>query len=725
MNRIEEQQRASAQALQAAAEMHAAPEHVDTTRRVTVAALALAMAGCGGGGAAPPVTGPAPMPVPPPAPSPTPSPPEPAGRTWYIDPAGGDDAFEGSVLRPRRSLPTLAARDRVLLRRGTTLVVPGDYDPRADDVSFDAYLGSGDPASAERPTWTLSGRENFVIWTGDNEGLAFRNIRFYVPPGQTGRPALRLSVSKGIRRGVLLEDCDVIGDDGALVGLLSAPCAGLTVRRCVFACARASSFAYGASGCIFIKASEGTAPFSVTDMLWEDNRITSVNGPGLQIRSGSSSDDNVTRFSGRFINATLRRNRVSDCATSGVFLRCGFHAGVRVRSAAEHYGWDGLMFEDNVVENNGGSGVSIGPNTTDSTRRTTIQRNRVWNNGRRNGTTGGLQLMGLNAALIQDNDCRGNWTTSDFDGVNLFLDVWDEATLEMQTTGARNCVVTRNYCAEARGAGGSDYAAWLAEQNPNSSNAPSSGIRLYFARGNAVFSNVLVDNGSGIACDKSADNVIFNNTVRRSTMGFYEGVGMGTRGNVFANNVSLDCDWDFYGLGAEGWSPVVPTSAEVVLDATDGSFVRFEGDAQFAAVRFAVGGRNFFIRESADDTARLGLAVISWKSSDRAVNATVLRPFSALRYAAGALAVGSIEPPLTQGRARNARHGARVGSLREQPAGLGDILADPLLDTDNAPQSASPLRSAGTAPPPVPFGPLTDAAGRPFESPPSVGAFQR
>jgi hypothetical protein len=701
-----------------AAHAGAAQECVDLTRRATVSALALALAGCGGGGDAPPAAA-APVPAPAPAPAPAPT-----GRQWYVDPASGNDEFDGSLLRPRRSLPTLAARERVFIRRGTTLTVPGDYDPRADDVSFDAYSAPGDPPGADRPTWTLSGRENFIVWTGDNEGLVFRNIRFLVPAGQTGRPALRLSVSRNIQRGLLLEDCEVIGDDGALVGLLGADCDGLTVRRCVFSCARAGSFAYGASGCVFIKASEGAAPFSVTRMLWEDNRITSINGPGLQIRSGSSSDDNARRFSGRFVDATFRRNRVSDCATSGVFLRCGFHPGVAVSSAAAHYGWDGLVFEDNVIENNGGSGVSIGPNIVDSRRRTTIQRNRVWNNGRRNGTTGGLQLMGLNGALIQDNDCRGNWTTSDFDGVNLFLDVWDEATLEMQTTGARGCVVTRNYCAGARGAGGADFAAWLAQQNPNSSNAPSSGIRLYFARGNAVFANVLIDNGSGVACDKSADNAVFNNTVRRCTMGFYEGVGMGTRGNVFVNNVSLECDWDFYGLGGDGWSPVLPTSAEVVLDATDGSFVRFEGEGQFAAVRFGVGGRNFFIRESRDDASRLGLAVISWKSSDRAVNATVLRPFSGLRFAAGDLSVGSMEPALPSGRARNARHGARVGSLREQPPGQGDILTDPLLDADNAPSMASPLRSAGAMPPPVPFGALADAAGRPFASPPSIGAFQ-
>ncbi len=628
------------------------------------------------------------------------------------------------MAQPRRSLPALAAGDRVLIRRGTTLTVPGDYDPGRDDVVFDSYLAAADAADAPKPVWTLSGSANFVVWTGNNSGVVFRNLQFVVPFGQTGRPAFRLSTSVPVRIGLVLEDCDFVGDDGAFIGLFSAPHEGFTVRRCTFTCARAASFSYGASGCVFLKASEGPAPFMVSNMVWDGNRITSPNGPGVLIRSGSASDDNAIRHSGKFFNATFRANRVHGCGTSGVFLRCGFNAQVTIPEAGRHYGWDGLVFEDNVVEDNGGSGASIGPNIDDTVRRTVIQRNRIWNNGRRNGTTGGLQLMGLRNALIQDNDCRDNWTTSVFDGVNLFLDVFDEATSAMQTSGAVGCVVRRNYCSGARGAGGADYAAWLQQQNPNSSNAPSSGIRLYFARGNYVYSNILFDNGSGIACDKSADNVIFNNTIRRCTMGFYDGVGMATRGTVFVNNVTIDCDWDHYGLGMDGWSPAQPSNGPIELDAVDGHFVSFIGPGQFLLVRNGVGARNFFIRETTDPNGRLGLAVISWRDSEDRVDATVLRPFSARQFASGALSIGSLEPYASAGRRTNARYGARVGSLREMTTGPGDITADPMISGAFVPQPGSPLVGAGEAPPLTPFEQITDARLQPFRLPPTIGALE-
>jgi parallel beta-helix repeat protein len=379
-----------------------------------------------------------------------------------------------------------------------------------------------------------------------------------------------------------------------------------------------------------------------------------------------------------------------------------------------------------VVENNGGSGASLGPNFEDLRRRTVIQRNRIWNNGRLNGTTGGLQLNGLSDALVQDNDCRGNWTTATFDGVNLFMDIISSATSEMQTRGAVGCVVRRNYCADARGAGGLRYEDWLTEQRQeaNSANAPSSGIRLYFGRGNIVFGNVVENNGSGIACDKSADNRIFNNTAVGCTMGFYDGVGLATRANRFENNVSHRCDWDFYGLRVEGWTPVSANAAEVQLSAVSGSYVAFTGDGEFSLVRPGVGGRNFFVREQADRQAERGLAVVSMKESDNVIRVHVLRPFSALRFAAGELLIGAMEPYLSIGNGRNARFAARIGSIRELLSGDTDVTADPLLTSDLSPAPGSPLIAAGRPIDVRTFVELTDRRGRPFGATPSIGAFE-
>lgn len=688
-------------------------------RRLLLTLLCAAVAGCSGGGDAAP-SEPTPPPPPPDVPPPA------VGRRWYIDPATGDDTAAGTTPdTPRRSLPQLAPGDTVLLRRGSTLQVLGDYDPRVAHVSFDAYALPTDPPDLPKPTWTLSATANFIVWTGDLEGLAFRNIRFLVPPGQTGRPAFRLSVRIPLQQAPVFEHCDFIGDDGAFYADLSSDCSGLSFTGCSFTCARAVSFSYGRSACVFMLATSGTRPFEVRDMRWDGNDVTHPAGLGMLIRSGSRTDDDAVTFAGRFVDASFRGNRWHHCATSGVFLRCGFHAAMRIDDAA-HYGWDGLLFEDNLVEHNGGSGASIGPNVRDSGRMTTIQRNRVLDNGRLHGTTGGLQLMGLRHALVQDNECRDNWTTDVFDGVNLFMDIFDEATDEMQTAGAVGCVVRRNTCSGARGAGGADYAGWLAVQddNPNSSNAPSSGIRLYFARGNHVYANLLVDNGSGIACDKSADNLIFNNTASACTMGYYDGVGLATRGNRFANNVSIGCDWDVYGLGTDGWTLPEPNGAEVVLSDTEGTAVLMTGAAQFVRVRSGVGSRNFFVRERADTQAGAGLAVLSMKHGDDEVQVHVLRPFSALRFAAGTLLVGAMEPYLPLGFERNARFAARIGSLKEIAPGLGDVLAFPQLDAAWVPQAGSPLRAAGAPQPATALVPITDKAGRPFAVPPSIGAFE-
>jgi len=334
--------------------------------------------------------------------------------------------------------------------------------------------------------------------------------------------------------------------------------------------------------------------------------------------------------------------------------------------------------------------------------------------------------MGLRGALVQDNECRDNWTTDVFDGVNLFMDIFDEATDEMQTAGAVGCVVRRNVCSGARGAGGAGYADWLRQQhdNPNSSNAPSSGIRLYFARGNHVYANVLSDNGSGVACDKSADNWIFNNTAVGNTMGYYDGVGFGTRGNRYLNNLSFDCDWDQYGLGTDGWTLPEATAGEVALTAAQGTAVTLSGEGQFPLVRSGVGGRNFFVRERSDLQGKRGLAVVSVKQSDDEIQVHVLRPFSSLRFAAGELLIGAMEPYLALGRERNARCAARVGSLKEIPQGVDDVLLYPQLDPNLVPYVSSPLRGAGVPHPAALLAPITDKSGRPFGLAPTIGAFE-
>ncbi|MEO8152717.1 MAG: NosD domain-containing protein [Rhizobacter sp.] len=672
------------------------------------------MAGCSSGGGDADVADTAPIKT------------EPLGRRWYVDPDGGDDTAAGHTPESAiRTLPPLAAGDTVLLRRGTTLSVRGDYDPRVENVIFDAYSLASDAADRPKPVWTLSASANFIVWTGNLNGLGFRNIRFYVPAGQTGRPAFRLTVTVPLAEAPVFEACDFVGDDGAFYGDISNDCQGLSFRGCKFSCARAVSYSYGRSAAVFMQATSGSRPFQVSNMVWDANEITHPAGLGMLVRSGSPSDDDQMRFAGKFVNADFRRNRWYDCATSGVFLRCGFHAAMRI-DAAGNYGWDGLLFEDNVIENNGGSGASIGSNVQDTTRTTTIQRNRVLGNGRLHGTTGGLQLMGLRNALVQDNECRDNWTTDVFDGVNLFMDIFDEATNEMQTAGAVGCVVRRNLCTGARGAGGTDYAEWLVEQhdNPNSSNAPSSGIRLYFSRGNHVYANVLSNNGSGIACDKSADNWIYNNTAVGCTLGYYDGVGLGTRGNRFLNNVSHACDWDIYGLGTDGWTVPEATTDAVSLSETQGTSVLLTGVGQFSLVRWGVGGRNFFVRERDDPQASRGLAVVSMKNSDDEIQVHVLRPFSSTSFAANELLVGAMEPYLPIGSENNARFGARVGSLKEIAAGVNDVLTDPQLSSSYVPEPSSPLLGAGAALPPARLEAVTDKTGRSFQLVPSIGAFE-
>lgn len=719
------------------------PAAPDLTRRAALASLFAAVAGCGGGdpdadaGSAPQSSAPPSPPAPPAPPAPSsplpappaaaPSPPAPPARpTWYVDPSNGDDSASG--LRSgeaRRTLPALRAGDTVLMRRGTTYRFDGNFDPGQDDIVFDAYSADGDPATAPRPVWTTSSPGQAVVWLVNRQRIVLRNLRVAVEPMTTGWPAIRFGNRRPVTQGLLIENCEVVGDDGALQGAIEAAFDGLVVRDSVFACAQAGSFAFGASGAVFIIASSGRAPFAVTGVVWEGNRVTNPRGMGMTIRSGSPTDDNQTTFPGRFVQATFRGNRWVGCGGAGVFLVCGFNARVSLDEAEGLYGWDGLLFEDNVVEDNAGSGASIGPNLRDTARRTVVQRNRVWNNGRLLGTTGGLQLNGLSHALVQDNDCRGNWTTDVFDGVNLFMDIVSGATSEMSTRGAVGCVVRGNHCADARGAGGASFEDWLvAQRQPNSSNAPSSGIRLYFSRANHVYANVLVNNGSGIACDKSGDNWIHHNTAVACTMGYYDGVGLATRGNRFVNNVALNCDWDFYGLGQEGWTTPRPTTAPVVLSAAIGSYVSMSGPSQFEVVRLGVAGRNSFVRETDDAAGTRGLAVVSNKESEDEVRVHVLRPFSATTFPAGALTLGSMEAYAPGALERNARHGSRLGSLRHIPAGAGDIEVDPQLDAQWRPLPASPLRRAGIAVPQPPFAELTDRGGRPFAAPPTLGAYE-
>jgi hypothetical protein len=207
-------------------------------------------------------------------------------------------------------------------------------------------------------------------------------------------------------------------------------------------------------------------------------------------------------------------------------------------------------------------------------------------------------------------------------------------------------------------------------------------------------------------------------------MGYYDGVGFGTRGNHYLNNVSFDCDWDHYGLGTDGWTLPEASTGDVVLSATHGTAVTLIGGGQFPLVRWGVGGRNFFVRERADLQGERGLAVVSMKRSDDEIQVHVLRPFSSLRFATGELLIGAMEPYLALGRERNARCAARVGSLKEIPLGVDDVVLYPQLDADLVPYVSSPLRGAGVPHPAALLVPITDKSGRPFGRTPTIGAFE-
>lgn len=708
-------------------------------RRTVVAGLCALLAACGGGGgdvaqrstAGNPVAEPDPAPVPAPE-SPSSGPPAADRPTRYVDPAQGSDAADGlSPDTALLSLPPPRSGETVLFRRGTTVVFPGAFEPRVADVQFGAYAAPADAADAALPVWTTAATGSPVLRTGGYEGVVFRQLRLSVLGQETGQPAVRLDVARATAAAVMFEDCVLEGDEGALVGAIAAECTGLAFRRCHFTAQRATQW-WSSNGCVFITTGLGVAPYAVRAMVWDDNVVRSPAGPGVLIRSGAlNEDDNVSVFAGKFINAEFRRNRVEDCGGTGVFLVCGFHADVRVTEAAAHYGWDGLRFEDNVVANNAASGVSVGPNLHDSERPTVIQRNTVHHNGHLAGTTGGLQLNGLTNALVQDNICTDNWTTAQFDGVNLFMDIISTVSAEMATTGAAGCVIRRNRCSGARGAGGGDYTSWLSAQSliisdspANSSNPPSAGIRLYYARSNQVYGNLLENNGSGIACDKSAGNLIFNNTILRCTMGFYEGVGLRSRGNRFFNNVLRDNDWDLYGLETQGWYATAPSTDVITLSAREGSSVELRGPSQFEALPFDPRVRNFSVRETADTAGEAGgFAVVSAHSRTGRLQVSVLRPFSALSFPAGALTIGAVEPHLPGDLQRNARFGAKLGSVRALPAGGDDLTGDLPLNTNFQPPAGSALIGAGL---PVPSSALagrpTDLNGRALGATPTLGA---
>ncbi|MEY2891594.1 MAG: hypothetical protein RJA98_1502, partial [Pseudomonadota bacterium] len=366
------------------------------SRRSALAGLCAMLAGCGGGGSGagdnasvtpvvPVVTPPVVVPVV------VPERPRPAR---YIDPLAGSDAADG--LMPTTALltvPVLVSGETVYFRRGTTTVFPGNFDPGVADIVFDAYAAAGDAADAALPVWTTANPYTQVLWTGGHEKLVFRRLRFAVTEATTWRPAVRIDIVRPTAAAVVFEDCEFDGDDGALVGTLQAECSGLTFRRCRFTAQRALNAAWGATGCVFLTAGLGSAPFAVRGMVWEDNVLSSPAGSGLVIRSGAGAeDDNVAKFAGKFINTDFRGNSVQGCGGHGVFLVCGFHAEVRLADAPQHYGWDGLRFENNVISNNAGGGASIGPNLVDSLRATVIRGNTVHFNGHLKDTTGGLQL---------------------------------------------------------------------------------------------------------------------------------------------------------------------------------------------------------------------------------------------------------------------------------------------------------------------------------------------
>jgi hypothetical protein len=637
--------------------------------------------------------------------------------TWYLDYVNGLDTNNGtSSATPKQNVSalTLTSGDTVLFAAGITHVLSNVWNIPAANITVSAY-----GLVQNKPVITHSVANAYVVTSINRNNTNISYLKLYAPASTTNRPSFLYYNSSVANAVFTMSNCDLVGDDGAmLVNFLTSQSSAIWTN-CTFSAARAVNASFGGSGAVFMQTQTGSA-FTVSGLKFDTCTFNNNPGRGLQIVSGLSTD--AVGVGGRYLMPTIQNCQFNYNGSTGLWMNIQRNGTTLYDLSAR--GFDGILVYNNQAIGNANFGMSIGPTWDNAmagvpSRQSVVRGNSIAYNCA-SGTTGNLQLNGCFGILVELNVVTGAKGTGTFDGCNIFLDIMDAAS-PASFVGCSNCTVRANTSVGAN-TFGATYASWVATAGvDNSTNPPSSGVRILRGHGNLVEHNLLIGNGCGVGLDKAIDNIVQFNTIVANGIGIYEGVGAATRNNLHRNNILLNNNRDLWGMysgGGAGIAAMASINAAVTLSqATPGQNVTVSATGAFSGTYTS----NYAIREVSDTNGTKGYAIVQSKTDSNTLVVTILRAFTSTSFISGQLSIGSAEAFTINTPDYNCRYGATDTSLTSFSAGAHDITVDPGIDlTTYIPKSSSSACvGVGTH-----AGYRRDFAGRQRWNPPSMGAYE-
>lgn len=328
-------------------------------------------------------------------------------------------------------------------------------------------------------------------------------------------------------------------------------------------------------------------------------------------------------------------------------------------------------------------------------------------------TTGGIQVICKNY-LVCDNISYDTYTTSNWDGVGIFLDVSSDFT--DGRIGCENVICVRNICYNNLGnTGNNTLAEYQSNFTPDYVSSAASGIRIYNSHDCVIASNICYNNGNGIGIEGFSYNLtIVNNTlVDNFADAIHQAWTMPNDGNVIKNNILKN---SYAGVWVGSWHDKSTTGNITLTSSAVG-----QATCTSTATDFTTHNVNYGIREVGGS----GFAYIYEQVSNSVVKVTIWKAFSGTSFTNGnwKLTLGSdTDATYTNNLFHNNtfdRKASNSGTAITQKS--SDISADPKLDTAYRPDSTSPVLKQGSF---TTIAPRLDYYGKPYWKPGPIGAVE-
>lgn len=346
--------------------------------------------------------------------------------TYYVNlsaSSNGGGASRNDPYNALSALPTLSAGDVVEIEPGTAQTMSGSYTMSGSGSSAAAPITiRANPAvSGAKPILTLSAEGGVGIIVTGRSHIVIENIAFKGAPSWTSQNSIGVRLNGGLTNIRLTGvDCQYCRFD--LVGGFATN--GVTLTNC--------SANDNATDGIRMFSGTGTYTWQAVSVLGgtysRNGTAAGANGAGISLFVQAGHTGTV------FQDITIRGCTVDDNYRAGITCNDGSVAWATIIGAgnttAPTRQIKGLRIENNIINDNGGAGISVMAAQPNGSFPVSIAGNLCDGNGSRT-TLGNIWTGGSLSPIIERNRCfraRTNGTVVG-DGQGIFDDQWNDGAI--------------------------------------------------------------------------------------------------------------------------------------------------------------------------------------------------------------------------------------------------------------------------------------------------------